>query len=148
MEHEAGEDHFGGELYRTFPHELACLLHPIFAEAALRSCEPWMWRGSLVHGLPNKGKDMKLREAYRDTALAREAGKVHHGILQTHLVPEYWRFCSEAQYGGARHRASCRLRRPGVGLALSCTLISRPSRRCSGLWHVTRVRATTQRVMH
>ena len=30
------EDHLGGELYRTFPHEVACLLHPIFAKAALR----------------------------------------------------------------------------------------------------------------
>ena len=74
-----GEEHVGGELYRTFPHELARLLHPIFAKAALRSCEPWLWSGSLVHELPKKGKDMKLCEAYRDIALACEAGKVHHG---------------------------------------------------------------------
>ena len=31
-----GADHFGGELYRTFRHELAGLVHPI-AKAALRS---------------------------------------------------------------------------------------------------------------
>ena len=99
-----GEDHLGGELYRTFPHELARLLHPIFAKAALRSCEPWLWRSSLVHELPKKGKDMKLCGAYRDIALACEAGKVYHGILRTHLVPEYWSFCSQAQYGGVRHR--------------------------------------------
>ena len=67
-----------GELYRTFPHELARLLHPIFAKAALRSCEPWLWRGSLVYALPKKGKDVKLCEAYRDIPLACEAGKVHH----------------------------------------------------------------------
>ena len=30
-----------------------------------------MWWGSLVHELPNKGKDMKLFEAYRDTRRAR-----------------------------------------------------------------------------
>ena len=95
-----GEDHLGGELYRTFPHELARLLHPTFAKAALRSCEPWLWRGSLIHELPKKGKDMKLCEAYRDI----EAGKVYHGILRTHLVPEYWNFCSKAQYGGVKHR--------------------------------------------
>ena len=94
-----GEDHLGGELYRTFPHELAQILHPAFAKAALRSCEPWLWRGSLVHELPKKGKDMKLCEAYRDIALACEAGKVFHGILRTHLVPEHWSFCSQTQYG-------------------------------------------------
>ena len=99
-----GEDHLGGELYHTFPHELARILHPAFAKAALRSCEPWLWRGSLVHELPKKGKDMKLCDAYRDIALACEAGKVYHGILRTRLVPEYWRFCSQAQYGGVRHR--------------------------------------------
>ena len=65
-----GEDHLGGELYRTFPHELARLLHPFFAKAALRSCEPWVWPGSLVHELPKKEKDMKFCEAYRDIALA------------------------------------------------------------------------------
>ena len=95
-----GEDHLGGELYRNFPHELARLLHPTFAKAALRSCEPWLWRGRLIHELPKKGKDMKLCEAYRDI----EAGKVYHGILRTHLVPEYWNFCSKAQYGGVKHR--------------------------------------------
>ena len=84
-----GEDHLGGELYRTFPHELARLLHPIFAKAALRSCEPWLWRSSLVHELPKKEKDMKLCEAYRDIAPACEAGKVYHGIVRTHLGPEY-----------------------------------------------------------
>ena len=99
-----GEDHIGGELYRTFPHELAQILHPVFAKAALRSCELWLWRGSLVHELPKKGKDMKLCDAYRDIALACEAGKVYHGILRTCLVPEYWSFCSQAQYGGVRHR--------------------------------------------
>ena len=52
-----------------------------------------------------KEGDMKLCEAYRDIALARETGKVYHGILRTHLVPEHWRFCSEAQHGGVRHRA-------------------------------------------
>ena len=30
-----GEDHLGGELYRTFPHELAQILHPVFAKEAL-----------------------------------------------------------------------------------------------------------------
>ena len=94
-----GEYHLGGELYRTFPHELAQILHPVFAKAALRSWESWLCRGSLVHELPKKGKDMKLCEAYRDIALACEAGEVFHGILRTHLVPEYWSFCSKAQYG-------------------------------------------------
>ena len=98
-----GEDHLVGELYRTFPHELARFSHPFFAKAALRSCEPWLWRGSLVHELPKKEKDTKLCEAYRHIALACEACKVYHGILRTHLVPEYWRFCSQAQYGGVRH---------------------------------------------
>ena len=99
-----GEDHLGGELYHTFPHELAQILHPDFAKAALRSCEPWLWRGSLVHELPKKRKGMKLCDAYHDIALACEAGKVYHGILRTRLVPEYWSFCSQAQYGGVRHR--------------------------------------------
>ena len=139
-----GEDHLGGELYRTFPHELACLLHPIFAKAALRSCEPWMWRGSLVDELPKKGKDMKCCEAYRDIALTREAGKVYHGILlRTHLVPENWSFCSEAQYGGVRHRG-CDF----GNLAGRSFMQIAKARRCSGLWHVTRVRVTTQRMMH
>ena len=91
-------------MHRTVPRELARILHPVFAKAALRSCEPWSWRGSLVHELPKKGKDMKLCDAYRDVALACEAGKVYHGILRTRLVPEYWSFCSRAQYGGVRHR--------------------------------------------
>ena len=99
-----GEDHLGGELSHTFPHELARILHPVFAKAALRSCEPWLWRGSLVHELPKKGKNLKLCDAYRDIALACEAGKVYHGILRTRLVPEYWSFCSQAEYGGVRHR--------------------------------------------
>ena len=99
-----GEDHIGGELYHTLPHELTQILHSVFAKAAMRSCEPWLWRGSLVHELPKKGKDMKLCEAYRDIALACEAGKVYHGILRTHLVPEYSSFCSQTQYGGVRHR--------------------------------------------
>ena len=47
---------------------------------------------------------MKLCEAYRDIALACEAGKVYHGILRTRLVPEYWSFCSQNQNGGVRHR--------------------------------------------
>ena len=47
---------------------------------------------------------MKLCDAFRDIALACEAGKVYHGILRTCLVPEYWSFCSQAQYGGVRHR--------------------------------------------
>ena len=99
-----GEDHLGGELYHTFPHELARIMHPVFAKAALRSCEPWLWRGCLVHELPKKGKDLKVCDAYRDIALACEAGKVYHSILRTRLVPEYWSFCSQAQYGGVRHR--------------------------------------------
>ena len=99
-----GEDHLGGELYHTFPHELARIMHPVFAKAALRSREPWLWRGCLVHELPKKGKDPKLCDAYRDIALACEAGKVYHSILRTRLVPEYWSFCSQAQYGGVRHR--------------------------------------------
>ena len=99
-----GEDHFGGELYHTFPHQLARIMHPVFAKAALRSCEPWLWRGCLVHELPKKGKDLKLCDAYRDIALACEAGKVYHSILRTRLVPEYWSFCSQTQYGGVRHR--------------------------------------------
>ena len=99
-----GEDHLGGELYHTFPHELARIMNPVFAKAALRSCEPWLWRGCLVHELPKKGKDLKLCDAYRDIALACEAGKVYHSILRTRLVPEYWSFCSQAQYGGVRHR--------------------------------------------
>ena len=103
-EKAVGEDHLGGELYRTFPHELAQILHPVFAKAELRSCESWLWRGSLVHELPKKGKDIKLCEAYRDIALACEAGKAYHGILRTHLVPEHWSFCSQTQYGGVRHR--------------------------------------------
>ena len=57
-----------------------------------------------MHEMPKKGKDMKLCEAYRDIALACEAGKVYHGILRTHLVPEYWSFCSQTQYGGVKHR--------------------------------------------
>ena len=57
-----------------------------------------------MHELPKKGKDMKLCDAYRDIALACEAGKVYHGILRTRLVPEYWSFCSQTQYGGVRHR--------------------------------------------
>ena len=57
-----------------------------------------------MHELPKKEKDMKLCEACRDIALASEAGKVYRGILRTHFVPQYWRFCSEAQYGGVRHR--------------------------------------------
>ena len=57
-----------------------------------------------MHELPKKGKDMKLCEAYRDIALSCEADKANHGILRTHLVPEYWSFCSQAQYGGVRHR--------------------------------------------
>ena len=61
-----GEDHLGGELYHTFPHELARIMHPVFAKAALRPCEPWLWRGCLVHELPNKGKDLNLCDAYRD----------------------------------------------------------------------------------
>ena len=99
-----GEDHLGGELYHTFPHELARIMHPVFAKAALRSCEPWLWRACLVHELPKKGKDLKLCDAYRDLALACEAGKVYHSILRTRLVPEYWSFCSQAQHGGVRHR--------------------------------------------
>ena len=57
-----------------------------------------------MHELPKKGKDLKLCDAYRDIALACEAGKVYHGILRTRLVPEHWSFCSQAQYGGVRHR--------------------------------------------
>ena len=34
---DVGEDHLGGELYHTFPHELARIMHPVFAKAALRS---------------------------------------------------------------------------------------------------------------
>ena len=56
-----GEDHLGGELYRTFPHELARLWHPIFAKAALRSCEPCLLRGSLAHELPKRGGHEALR---------------------------------------------------------------------------------------
>ena len=57
-----------------------------------------------MHELPKKGKDLKLCDAYRDIALACEAGKAYHSILRTRLVPEYWSFCSQAQYGGVRHR--------------------------------------------
>ena len=47
---------------------------------------------------------MKLCEAYRDIALACEAGKVYHGNLRAHFVPECRRFCLEAEYGGVRRR--------------------------------------------
>ena len=47
---------------------------------------------------------MKLCDANREIALACEAGKVGHDILRLRLVPEYWNFCSQAQYGGVRHR--------------------------------------------
>ena len=57
-----------------------------------------------MHELPKKGKDLKLCDAYRDIALACEAGKVYHSILRTRLVPEYWSFCSHTQYGGVSHR--------------------------------------------
>ena len=79
--------------------------------AATPSRQTWMGRCFsepricvLVHELPKKGKDLKLCDAYRDIALACEAGKVYHSILRTRLVPEYWSFCSQTQYGGVRHR--------------------------------------------
>ena len=45
-----GEDHLGGD------YELARLLHPIFAKAALRSCEPWLWRAALFMSCRRKGR--------------------------------------------------------------------------------------------
>ena len=116
-------------------------------------------RQPCAYELPKIGKDMKLCEAYRDIPLACEAGKVYHGFLRTHLIPEYWSFWSQAQYGGVRHR-SCdfgnlagrsfmQVAKARVGLVLLCFLMrSRLLRLCSGLLCVISVLVITRRLKH
>ena len=80
-----GEDLIGPEVYPSWPHEMARLIHPVAVKALWWGVPPAQWLGGMLHEL-FKGKGSTVEcDNFRDVTLQVASGKWYGAHLRSHM---------------------------------------------------------------
>ena len=94
-----GEDTIPGDVLKLAPGLMASLYHPIYVKAALRTTEPFQWRGGMLVELYKQRGSTADCESYRDISVSDSLGKVAHRAMRNRAFAAYKEYAGELQFG-------------------------------------------------
>eukprot|EP00969_Alexandrium_andersonii_P283531 12535150-Alexandrium_andersonii.AAC.1 len=102
----SGEDNIPGSVLRALAPSLSCVLHPLYTKVNLLRREPIHWKGSVLVGIPKKGKSSQKVDTCRSISIGDELGKLQHTWVRSAMFGEYESFVPRTQYGAVPRRGT------------------------------------------